>query len=231
MPGFPMELSLLTSAGLLAGRLAEFHIPEPDLAAMVLEQEGPLTLLPKPAVFLNLLAATAALTTSLPHSYSSTFSPLSQCSTWLPLTRIREELISPGGLTRRGRRRQHVIERSGELLAVPFSTPGARSSSSIWYSCPSGCSRESSMKYLTPLLPAGASFQSHCSSKSLNSPSEYDIAAALAQAVQPAVLDHPAFLGKRLLLEGVPALRGVAVEEQPPPSRLLLFSKLVGRGR
>src|SRR5258705_13204113 len=61
-----------------------------------------LTLSPKPATFLNLLLATAAFTASLPHSYSSTFAPLIQCSTWFPLTRIRDWLISPGGLVGTG---------------------------------------------------------------------------------------------------------------------------------
>src|SRR6516162_10039855 len=41
----------------------------------------PFTRSPKPGTFLNLLSATPAFTCSLPHSYSRTFTPLSQCST------------------------------------------------------------------------------------------------------------------------------------------------------
>src|SRR5206468_9372721 len=57
----------------------------------------PFSLVPHPGSSLNLLLAFAAMSAALPSSYSSTFAPFSQCSTWLPLTRMRLVLISPAG--------------------------------------------------------------------------------------------------------------------------------------
>src|SRR5262245_49404554 len=58
----------------------------------------PLASLPKLSIWLNLLAATRLFQSSLPNSYSATFSPLSQCSTWLPFTTMRVLFHSPMGL-------------------------------------------------------------------------------------------------------------------------------------
>jgi hypothetical protein len=55
-----------------------------------------------------------------------------------------------------------------------------------------------------------------------------NVAAAFAQAVEPAVLDDPSFGGKLLFLKGAPPLRSLPIEEQFPAGGLFSISELIG---
>src|SRR3954447_4379381 len=106
---------------------------------------------PHSGVDLNLLLATAARSASLPQSYSTTFTPFSQCSAWLPRTTIFDWLNCPSGASRLpvGGNTSY-----SDPLASLFSTPG---SSMHWYSGPKANPSPffSCTRYLTPLLPLG----------------------------------------------------------------------------
>ena len=60
---------------------------------------GPLGFSPKAGQTLYLLSATSLRNASEPRSYSRTFAPLSQCSTWRPSETIRASFHSPIGFT------------------------------------------------------------------------------------------------------------------------------------
>src|SRR6266536_208187 len=111
---------------------------------------------------------------AVPRSNSSSLSPFSQCSPWLPRKMSFDWFHSPTGWTCVGR--LGATRSYSEPARCVASLPSTcRSSSRIWYSKPSaawfGASLTESASetlYLTPLFAPGVTFHSHVSSKSAN---------------------------------------------------------------
>ena len=66
-------------------RSPDLDVPERDVVAVILQADVAGLAMPYAGHALNLLAATLRFPVGLPNSYSTTFAPLSQCSTWVPL--------------------------------------------------------------------------------------------------------------------------------------------------
>src|SRR6476620_6774600 len=127
---------------------------------------------PKFGHTLYLLRATNALYIGPPRVYSTTFQPLSQCSTLLfGYTTIIPRFHSPILRRARGSRLDGIKsykDASVRLPAAPSLASGWRSSSSTWYSKPMAeplLFSFSVTKYLTPLLAPSVNLKSNCKIK------------------------------------------------------------------
>src|ERR1051326_6667030 len=106
----------------------DFDVAEGDHVPVVLQPDVALRVFPEARMRRDLLAATLEFQSGLPNSYSRSFTPLSQCSTWLPFTMRRAVFHSPPGFTapRRAVRGVRRCRGGGALFPPPPPAPRRR---------------------------------------------------------------------------------------------------------
>ena len=173
---------------------------------------------------LNLLSSTAAASAGLPSSYSSTFTPLSQCSTWLPVT-SDARMVPLADRPRRVRRSGlDVVERRGLPLSarhlgvlVPLVVDD------LILVADSGVTVFGD-EVLQPAVAAGADLPLEIEIERVELVARHDIPLAervrsvVVRDAERAVADPPTGAGGVRLLVAAPTAERSAVEQQSPPA-------------
>ncbi len=226
-----------TTPRALLRQLAYLHVLEPHVAIVVLEEDMAFDLVSEPGDVLELALRHRRLDDLAAAFVFEHFHAVEPVLDVVALDQNPRVVDLAGRLERSGALwREHVIEGGREMLAAgPDGVRGLLVVNHLVFVAKRLLARlDDEVLHAAIASPRQLPIPFQVKVVELGIADDFSpapFAPALAETMQPAVLDDPARRRKRLLLEEAPAIRGLAIKEQLPAIRLLLFGELVGRGR